>query len=185
MKQALAVLTLWLAGSAIAQAEVVSAGPGGFEVRAQRVVAATPEATWAMLADLPQWWDPAHTYSGKAENLRLSLEAGACFCETLPAGTRAGNGAATGAPGVVIHGRVLLAMPYQAATLDSALGPILDEGATGRLKWSLKPVAGGTEVTQTYVVGGYIRGGGDKLAPIVDMVLGQALARLQARLARR
>jgi hypothetical protein len=77
-----------------------------------------------------------------------------------------------------------MAMPYASVTLDSALGPILDEGATGRLKWSLRAVEGGTEVIQTYVVGGYIRGGADKFAPAVDMVLGQALERLGKALAR-
>ncbi|TFI58380.1 hypothetical protein E2493_10375 [Sphingomonas parva] len=182
MKYAAAALMLAIAGTA--QAEVVSSAPGGFEVRSVKVVKGTPEQVWTTIAKIGDWWDPAHSYSGKAANLSLSLETGACFCEAIPAGTQAGNGGATAAAGMVIHGRVLMAMPYQTVTLDSALGPILDEGATGRLKWTLKPVAGGTEVTQSYVVGGYIRGGGDKLAPIVDMVLGQALTRLQAHLAR-
>ncbi len=43
---------------------------------------------------------------------------------------------------------------------------------------------GGTEIVQTYVVGGYIRGGAEKMAPLVDMVMGQQLAGLQRRLAR-
>ena len=184
MKARLASVILLLGGVSSASAEVVSAVPNGFEVRSVRVVKATPEATWKAIGRIGDWWDPAHTYSGSAANLGFSLEAGACFCEAIPAGARAGNGGATAAPGMVIHGRVLMAMPYQAVTLDSALGPILDEGATGRLKWSLKPVAGGTEVTQTYVVGGYIRGGSEKLAPVVDGVLGQALARLQGHLER-
>jgi hypothetical protein len=183
MKHAIAALALALAGGA-AQAEVVSSAPNGFEVRSVRVVKGTPEQAWNAIAKIGEWWDPAHTYSGKAENLNLSLETGACFCEAIPAGAQAGNGGATAAAGMVIHGRVMMAMPHQTVTLDSALGPILDEGATGRLKWSLRPVEGGTEVTQTYVVGGYIRGGGEKFAPLVDMVLGQALQRLQAHLAR-
>ena len=162
-----------------AGAEVVSSAPNGFEVRAVRVVKGAPEQVWQQLARIGDWWDPEHTYSGKATNLSLSLETGACFCEAIPAGTQAGNDGATAAAGMVIHGRVLMAMPYRSVTLDSSLGPILDEGATGRLKWTLKPVDGGTEVTQTYVVGGYVRGGADKFAPIVDMVLGQALQRLQ------
>ena len=183
MKSAVAALALALAAGT-AQAEVVSSAPNGFEVRSVRVVKGTPEQAWDAIAHIGAWWDPAHSYSGKAENLSLALETGACFCEAIPAGTKAGNGGATAAPGMVIHGRVMMAMPYQAVTLDPALGPILDEGATGRLRWSLRAVEGGTEITQTYVVGGYIRGGADKIAPIVDMVLGQALQRLQAHLAR-
>ena len=184
MKALLASIVLLLGGASAASAEVVSSAPGGFEVRSVRVVKGTPEAVWKAIGRIGEWWDPAHTYSSSAANLAFSLETGACFCEAIPAGSRTGNGGATGAPGMVIHGRVLMAMPYEAVTLDSALGPILDQGASGRLKWALKPVPGGTEVTQTYIVGGYIRGSGEALAPLVDGVLGQALGRLQAHLAR-
>jgi hypothetical protein len=184
MRHLVPFLALSIGAASGAQAEVVSATPNGFEVRAVRVVAATPEQTWRMIGRIGEWWDPDHTYSGKASNLSLKLERGGCFCEAIPAGSRAGNGGPTAAAGGVEHGRVVMAMPYVAATLDSALGPILDEGATGRLKWSLKAVEGGTEVTQTYVVGGYVRKGADTFAPIVDKVLGQALERLQKRLAR-
>lgn len=184
MRLALVVIGPLLLGAADARAEVVSSAPNGFEVRAVRVVKAQPDKVWDAIGRVGAWWDPAHSFSGKAENLSLSLEAGACFCETIPAGTAVGNGGTTAVAGTVIHGRVLMSMPYQRATLDSGLGPILSEGATGRLSWVLKPVEGGTEITQTYVVGGYIRGGADKLAPAVDGVLGQALERLQAYLGR-
>jgi uncharacterized protein YndB with AHSA1/START domain len=183
MKHCMAALAIALAGAGTAQAEVVSATAGGFEVRAQRVVAATPQETWRALGRIGSWWDSNHSYSGKAANMTLRLEPGGCFCETIPAGSQAGNGGATRAAGGVEHGRVLMAMPYVAVTLDSGLGPILDHGATGRLRWSLRAVAGGTEVTQTYAVGGYFKDGADKLAPIVDQVLGQALERLQKHLA--
>ena len=183
MKHRVAVLAIALAAGSTARAEVVSASPGGFEVRAQRIVAATPQEAWTALGEIGSWWDSRHSYSGKAANMTLKLEPGGCFCETIPAGSEAGNGGATQAAGGVVHGRVLLAMPYVAVTLDSGLGPILDHAATGRLRWSLRPVDGGTEVTQTYAVGGYFSDGADKLAPIVDQVLGQALERLQKHLA--
>jgi hypothetical protein len=48
----------------------------------------------------------------------------------------------------------------------------------------LKAVAGGTEVTQTYVVGGYIRGGAKNFAAPVDQVLGEQLNGLKAYLER-
>lgn len=183
MKHRIALLAAMLAAGSAGRAEVVSSAANGFEVRAVRVVAATPEQTWAMLGRIGEWWDPDHTYSGKATNMSLELKAGGCFCETIPAGSRAGNGGPTAADGGVEHGRVAMAMPHVALTLDAALGPILDEGAAGRLKWSLKAVEGGTEVTQTYIVGGYIRGGADRFAPHVDKVLDQALERLRKKLA--
>ena len=175
MKALLASVVLLLGGAGAARAEVVSAGPSGFEVRAQRVVAATPERTWAALGRIGDWWDKAHSYSNDGANMSLTLERGGCFCETIPG--KAGTG-------FVEHGRVLLARPTTSIVIEAALGPILYEGAIGRLTWTLKPVGGGTEVTQSYVVGGHLRGGGEKLPPLVDGVLGQALERLQAHLAR-
>ena len=57
------------------------------------------------------------------------------------------------------------------------------EGVAGSLSWDIKPVAGGgSEIVQTYVVGGYIRGGAAKLAPLVDAVMREQLTRLKALL---
>jgi hypothetical protein len=183
MTHRIAIVASLLAAATGTRAEVVSSAPNGFEVRSTRVVSASPEETWAMLGRIGEWWDSEHTYSGKASNMTLELKPDGCFCEILPNGTDAGKDGSTRAAGGVVHGRVLMAMPHLGLVLDSGLGPILEEGAAGRLKWSLRAVEGGTEVTQTYVVGGYVRGGADKLAPIVDTVLGQALERLQKKLA--
>lgn len=160
-----------------AAAAVEEATPSGFAVRSQAVVAATPAETWAMLGRIGLWWNKAHTYSGDAANMRLELKAGGCFCETLPA--RAG-----GPAGGVEHGRVLTAMPYDMLVLDAPLGPLQTEAIVGRLRWSLRAVEGGTEVTQSFVAGGYAKGGADKLAPIVDKVLAEQLEGLKRRLAR-
>jgi hypothetical protein len=45
----------------------------------------------------------------------------------------------------------------------------------GTLTFMLKPVPGGTEITQSYIVGGYIRPGAERLASPVDKVLAQQL----------
>jgi hypothetical protein len=47
--------------------------------------------------------------------------------------------------------------------------------------WRLPP-EGGTSVTQSYVVGGYIRGGMEQWAPWVDRVLDEQLQRLKSDL---
>jgi len=159
-----------------AAADVEEATPTGFAVRSQAVVAATPAETWAMLGRLGEWWNKEHTYSGDAANMRLDLRAGGCFCEALPA--RAGPA------GGVEHGRVLTAMPYDMLVLDAPLGPLQTEATVGRLSWKLRAVEGGTEITQSFVAGGYARGGADKLAPIVDKVLAEQLEGLKRRLAR-
>jgi hypothetical protein len=68
--------------------------------------------------------------------------------------------------------------------LQGALGPLQAEAVAGTFSWSLKAVPGGTEITQTYAVAGSIRGGAEKLAPLVDQVLAAQLARFQKSLAR-
>jgi uncharacterized protein YndB with AHSA1/START domain len=171
MKYPLAAMLALLAVPA--HAEVVSATPQGFEVKAQATVAAPPEAVWAMLGRIDRWWSPGHTYSGKGANLRLKPEVGGCFCEALDGGGR------------VEHLRVVYAAPGKMLRLQGGLGPLQGEGAAGSLTWTLKAVPAGTEITQTYVVGGYIRMGAEKLAPLVDGVMKEQLGRLAAALGKR
>jgi len=159
--------------AAPALAEVKSATPVGFEVESKAVAAATPAETYAMLGRIGEWWSSSHTYSGDAANMSLALEAGGCFCERIPA-----------EGGTIEHGRVVYARPDQTLRVQGGLGPLQAEAALGTLTWQLKPVTGGTEIVQTYVAGGYIRGGADKLAPIVDRVLAEQLKGLEKRLAK-
>lgn len=155
--------------AAPAAGEVQSASPTGFELVNVAIVNAPPAQVYAMLGEPARWWNKAHTYSGDAANLRQELKAGGCFCETIPA-----DGS------TIEHGRVVFAQPGKTLRLHAALGPLQQEGVSAALTWSLKPVTGGTEVTQTYVVGGFVRTGADKLAPIVDRVMAEQLKGLQA-----
>jgi uncharacterized protein YndB with AHSA1/START domain len=166
------LLTALLTGcSGTALAEVKSATAAGFEVEAKVTVPAPPAEAYAGLGRIGAWWNPEHSYSGKAANLRLEPRAGGCFCETMDGG------------GSIEHLRVVYAQPGQILRLQGGLGPFQAEAAAGTLTWTLKQVAGGTEVTQSYVVGGYVRSGADKLAPIVDAVMAEALSRYQASFA--
>jgi len=155
-----------------AAAEIKSASSTHFEVESKTVVPADPTASYAMLGRIGEWWNPEHSYSGEAARLSLKPEPGGCFCETLPSG------------GFVEHGRVILAMPGTMLRLDTALGPLQGEAVSGRLTWTLKAVTGGTEITQNYIVGGYVLSGADTLAPVVDQVLSEQFTRLTASLAR-
>lgn len=175
MRMAVAAALLATASPAVAAVE--DSTPSGFTVRNRAVVAAPPVETWAMLGRIGDWWSDEHSYSGKAANMRLELEAGGCFCETVPA--RFG-----GPAGGVEHGRVLTVLPYEFLVLDAPLGPLQTQAMLGRLSWTLRGVEGGTEVTQTFVAAGYVKDGADKLAPLVDKVLGQQLEALKRRLER-
>ena len=163
-----------LAGFAgAAAAEVKSSSAAGFEVESKAIIAGAPTEVYDRLGRIGDWWNSAHTYSGKAANMSLDLKAGGCFCEAIPEGG-----------GTIEHGRVIYAMPGATLRLQGGLGPLQQEAALGTLTWSLKAVPGGTEVTQSYVVGGYVRGGADKFAPIVDQVLAEQLAGLRKSFAK-
>lgn len=143
-------------------AAVKSAAPSGFEIESRATVRATPAEAYAALGRIGRWWNSDHTYSGDAANLTLDLKAGGCFCEAIPA-----DG------GSIEHMRVVYARPGAALRLQGGLGPLQGEAVSGTLTWTLTPAAGGTEIVQTYIVGGNVRGGADKLAPLVDQVLAE------------
>ena len=164
-----AVLLPGLIAATPAQAEIVSAGDDWFELSNASVIPQKPEAVWRTLLSLPTWWDGAHTYSGKAANLRLEAKAGGCFCETIPA-----DGSQ------IEHGRIVYLRPNAALRLYAALGPLQSLGVTGNLTWTLKAVEGGTELRQSYIVAGHMEGGLSTLATPVDSVMTLQFGRLVA-----
>ena len=160
------LLGIAIAGPAIAEVKSVTAT--GFETVSTATLAAPPDRVYAALGEIDRWWDPSHTFSKDAANLSLELRSGGCFCERLKDG------------GSVQHLQVVYAAPGTGLRLRGALGPLQMEGVDGTLAWTLKAVeGGGTTVTQSYVVGGYIRGGMEAWAPRVDRVLDEALQRLK------
>lgn len=151
-----------------ARAEVVDAQANGFEVRREVVVNAPAAMVWETLVRPAKWWTSAHTWSGSAANLSLGAASGGCFCERLPNG------------GSVLHMTTVNAAPGTRLVLSGALGPLQSSGATGALTFTLAEANGKTTVTVTYDVGGYFKGGLDKLAAPVDAVIGQQVAGLKA-----
>jgi hypothetical protein len=143
-----------------ARAEIVNAGPNGFNLR--HVIDApnvAPPAVWAALADVAKWWDPEHTYSGDARNLTIEPIVRGCFCEktSLYAG--------------IEHATVVYAQPAKTLRLIGALGPLQEFGVTGSLTWQIDAAGGGSRITMTYNVGGFADRPLSDWAPIVDEVL--------------
>jgi hypothetical protein len=143
-----------------AGAEVVSASPNGFEVRQTVNLVVAPNVAFAAFGDLPGWWDPQHTYSGKSSNLSLDMTPGGCFCERFPDG------------GGIEHMHVIYVEPGKHVILTGALGPLLYEATTGVMDVMVKSGAGGSQLVLDYRVAGFANGGADKLATGVDAVLG-------------
>lgn len=164
MKHWVAVLLL---APCVARAEVVDSSPHGFTVRHHIAVAAPAANVWAMLTDVARWWEPQHTYSNDARNLRLEPIVGGCFCEKL------------GLYGGIEHMRVLYAEPVKHLRLEGALGPLQELAVTGRMSWDIAAAEPGSALTMTYTVGGYAARPLSELAPLVDEVLGVQVQRLQ------
>jgi uncharacterized protein YndB with AHSA1/START domain len=158
--------SLLLFASGTARAEVKGATPDGFAIEHQAQLPLPPLKVYAALGQVGQWWNDEHTFSGKARNLSLQLQAGGCFCERWRDGS-------------VEHGRVLHARTGQILRLQSALGPLQDMALTGILAFVLEPSESGTSLVISYRVHGPASGQLDKLAPVVDGVLGDQFSRLQ------
>lgn len=158
---------LVLASAAAARAEVVDVGENGFLLRESVSVAADAAKAWNGLVDVGRWWDPAHTYSGNGANLTLDARPGGCWCEKL--GNRGG----------LEHMRVLYVDPGRTLRLQGGLGPLQSMAVSGVMTWTLTAAEKGTTVEMTYAVGGYSRGGFKDLAPGVEKVLAEQVARYQ------
>jgi uncharacterized protein YndB with AHSA1/START domain len=150
------------------RAEVQNTREGFFSTKSVILVDVVPAVAWRALTRIPDWWDPAHTWSGLARNLSLDARAGGCFCEKLKDG------------GSVQHARVVFAQPGQLLRLDGALGPLQDMPVTGVLTFTLAPDGPGTRITMTYQVAGAMSLESSKLAPLVDQVMSGQFERLRS-----
>lgn len=174
-----AVSALLLLASVRAFAEVTEVSPNGFTSTHTHTLPLATDEAWTLLTDgLNRWWDASHSYSAKSENLSLNLgtdaQQGGCLCERLDRG------------GWVEHLRVIFVQPGETLRLQGALGPLVDMGLQGVMRWTLAPVEdnpGSSRFTSEYVVRGHLPDGFDQLAPVVDQVNGGHFVRL-ARVAR-
>ena len=164
----LLALFLALGTAAPSRAEVKDTRENGFVIEATVMAEASPEAIYRQLIRVQDWWDPKHTWSGSARNLKLDAKAGGCFCEKLADG------------GSVQHARVIFAQPGKLLRLDGALGPLQDMAVTGILSFALAPDGPGTRIKMTYRVAGVLTMDSAKLAPLVDQVMGIQLDRLRS-----
>jgi hypothetical protein len=149
------------------QAEVAETRDDGFVIKTTVMADQAPAAVYRDLTRVALWWDPAHSWSGSAKNLKLDARAGGCFCEKLADG------------GSVQHARVIFAQPGKMLRLEGALGPLQDMAVTGILTFALAPDGPGTRITMTYRVAGTLTLDSAKLAPLVDQVMGVQLGRLR------
>lgn len=164
-------LALLLCAAGPAAAAVTESAADGFTIVHERSVAAAPDAAWAKLVQPGQWWNDAHTYSGKSANLSLDLRPGGCWCERWDGGA-------------VEHGRVIYIQPGKTLRFHAALGPLQALPVAATMTWTLAGTGTGTRIVLTFRVLGRPADGVAKLAPPVDQVLGEQADRLAAALGR-
>jgi uncharacterized protein YndB with AHSA1/START domain len=152
----------------VARAEVRETRENGFVIESVVTADAAAASVYRDLIRIALWWDPAHTWSGSAKNLKLEPKAGGCFCEKLPDG------------GSVQHGRVIFAQPGKQLRIEGALGPLQEMAVSGVLTFRLAPDGPGTRITMTYRVAGTLTMEASKLAPLVDQVMAIQLGRLRS-----
>ena len=169
MKPTISLSTLLATLLALApglRAEVKAVQDNGFTVQHAVTTPASPEQVYAAMQNIGGWWNPDHSWTGEAANLYLDARPGGCFCERMADG------------GGVEHLRIIYLSPNREIRFDGALGPLQGMAAHGRMIWSIVPGDGGTQVTFTYHVTGFMDGGFEGLAPAVDGVIGEQLERL-------
>tara|TARA_R100001244_G_scaffold71741_2_gene58000 strand:- start:32096 stop:32740 length:645 start_codon:yes stop_codon:yes gene_type:complete len=160
-----------------ARAEVTNTADNGFTVQHQTVIAGDAEAVWKAMIAPSRYWNADHSWTGDAENFYLVPQAGGCFCELIR--TTSGDNIKS-SEGSVQHMRVIYAHNNKILRMSGALGPLQSEAVTGTLTMQLQPQDQSTVVRFTYKVGGYMEFPVDQIAPAVDGVIGEQLARFSA-----
>lgn len=180
------IVAAWLAGSLLpaaspASAEVTVQNDNGFVVSVSAESAAGKDAVWKMLVAPARWWASEHTWSGDAANLYIDSQATGCFCEKL---LKPADAPAEQRLGSAEHMHIVFADPQRGVLrMTGGLGPLQGEPVDGVWTITLTPGAsGGTVIVWTYAVSGLIQIKGGDIAPAVDQLMGQQLARLVAAL---
>ena len=168
MQQFIAALGLVLISSAV-NADVMSAGPGGFTIEHELEINAGRARVWqAAIDEVGQWWHDDHTISGDAGRMSIDARPMGCFCENLP-----GDNGVVHLVVTSVSGNVML-------RLTGGLGPLGLMGVSGNMTWEFFDAGERTRVKFTYAVGGYRPGGLEGVAVPVDYVIGEALGLLKA-----
>ena len=156
------IASLW----AVSTAEVVSSSDSGFVLSHEATSELAPDALFARMMDPSTWWDPEHSYSGKAANLSMGNRAGDYWREDWAGGS-------------VIHGQVLQVINGQMLMLSAPFGPLAATGA--ECIWTIRITQGengGTKIISSHTVVGGPDSGLAAMAGPVDFVMGNGINRL-------
>ncbi|MDM3872486.1 hypothetical protein QSV34_14125 [Porticoccus sp. W117] len=152
------------------QAEVISKSGHGFALEIVAEVNSSSEKTYQQFLQIGRWWDSSHTYSGDAANMHLEPKAGGRFYEKT-------------ADMEVLHMMVTYVKPGHAVHMTGGLGPLQMMGMHGGMSWEFKKLDDQkTQVVHRYQVTGFMEGGLEQLAAVVDRVQAGQVERLRLAL---
>ena len=106
--------------------EVTDSAADGFHIAIVASTSVNGERTFEALIDnFGDWWNPAHSHSGVAGNLKLDLER-RCMFEKLEDG------------GFLRHMEIVFVEPGKTLRMTGGLGPLQAMGVHGALQFTLK-----------------------------------------------
>jgi hypothetical protein len=165
MVRMLLVMVALATMSVNAHAKVKAQQATGFSLAFEAEVPKTPTEAYDAFVAIGSWWDVSHSYSGKAENIKLNPVPGGAWTEALANG------------GFVTHLVVSQASPGERLVLNGGLGPLAFMGVSGVMTIPFTKSPAGTKVVLVYNVGGFDKEGFLALSNAVDGVLEGQFAR--------
>jgi len=148
-----------------AQAAVIKSAPDGFVSENSAVIGVKPARMWRALTNWSNWWDKAHSYSGKAGAIQLDARGGGLLLERWDKSS-------------VQHAVVLSAVEPSSLRLSGGFGPLQALPVNAILEFTLRAEGTGTRLTMTYRVAGTAASNLDTLAVPVDSVMSEGFSRL-------
>ena len=108
-----------------AQAAVIKSAPDGFVSESSAVIGVKPARMWRALTNWSNWWDKAHSYSGKAEAIHLDPRGGGLLLERWDKNS-------------VQHAVVLSAVAPSSLRMSGGFGPLQALPVNAILEFSLR-----------------------------------------------
>lgn len=148
-----------------AQAAVIKSAPDGIVSESSAVIGVKPARMWRALTNWSNWWDKAHSYSGKAEAIHLDPRGSGLLLERWDKNS-------------VQHAVVLSAVAPSSLRMSGGFGPLQALPVNAILEFSLRGEGSDTRLTMTYRVAGTAANNLDTLAVPVDNVMSEGFSRL-------
>ncbi len=148
-----------------AQAAVIKSAPDGIVSESSAVIGVKPARIWRALTNWSNWWDKAHSYSGKAEAIHLDPRGSGLLLERWDKNS-------------VQHAVVLSAVAPSSLRMSGGFGPLQALPVNAILEFSLRGEGSGSRLTMTYRVAGTAANNLDTLAVPVDSVMSEGFSRL-------